>query len=147
MIQPTLTSYTLDSPPVPVLLDSVSLNPSAILLLDTFFHIVIWAGENIAQWREAGYQEQTGYESFKAMLDAPIEDAKDLLANRSPMPRYAETVQNGSQSRYLLSRLNPSTTHMTDQQYGALQGQAIFTDDVSLQVFMDHLKKLAVASS
>lgn len=26
-------------------------------------------------------------------------------------------------------------------------GQAIFTDDVSLQVFMEHLKRLAVSSS
>jgi protein transport protein SEC23 len=32
--------------------------------------------------------------------------------------------------------------------YGqAAQGQAIATDDVSLQVFMDHLKKLAVSGN
>ena len=42
MIQPTLTSYMLDSEPMPVLLDSMSINPQAILLLDTFFHILIW---------------------------------------------------------------------------------------------------------
>jgi protein transport protein SEC23 len=29
---------------------------------------------------------------------------------------------------------------------GAQSGQAIFTDDVSLQVFMEHLKRLAVGA-
>lgn len=53
--------------------------------------------------------------------------------------------QGGSQARFLLSKLNPSTTHMTTGMYGTMPagaGQAIFTDDVSLQVFMEHLKRL-----
>ena len=32
-------------------------------------------------------------------------------------------------------------------QQGGAAGQTIFTDDVSLQVFMDHLKKLAVSAN
>ena len=47
MIQPTLMSYTFDTPPVPVLLDSISTKPDVILLLDTFFHILIWNGDTI----------------------------------------------------------------------------------------------------
>jgi protein transport protein SEC23 len=35
MIQPTLMSYTMEPPPQPVLLDSVSIQPNVILLLDT----------------------------------------------------------------------------------------------------------------
>lgn len=48
----------------------------------------------------------------------------------------------GSQARFLLSKLNPSTTHTTGA-YGApaQSAQTIFTDDVSLQTFMDHLMK------
>jgi protein transport protein SEC23 len=44
--------------------------------------------------------------------------------------------------------LNPSTTHMTGGTYGSgpTSGQAIFTDDVSLQVFMEHLKRLVCLS-
>ncbi|KAG2070804.1 hypothetical protein BDR04DRAFT_1099226, partial [Suillus decipiens] len=61
MIQPTLMSYTFDVKPQPVLLDSVSIKPDAILLLDTFFHILILHGEMVAQWRKAGYQDQGGY--------------------------------------------------------------------------------------
>lgn len=44
---------------------------------------------------------------------------------------------------FLLAMLNPSVTHNTD---GGGGGQAIFTDDVSLRVFMEHLMKLSVQS-
>ena len=82
------------------------------------------------------------------MLEAPVEDASELLSDRFPIPRYIVCDQNGSQARFLLSKLNPSTTHTSDSSYGqASGGQMIFTDDVSLQVFMEHLKKLAVTGT
>jgi protein transport protein SEC23 len=59
---------------------------------------------------------------------------QDLLTDRNPIPRYIVCDQGGSQARFLLSKLNPSTTHMTGGSYGsgagASSGQAIFTDDV-----------------
>ncbi|KAJ3546914.1 hypothetical protein NMY22_g1855 [Coprinellus aureogranulatus] len=150
MIQPTLMSYTFDTPPQPVLLDSVSIKHDVILLLDTFFHILIFHGELVAQWRKQGYQDQEGYENFKELLEQPVADAQDLLVDRFPIPRYIVCDQGGSQARFLLSKLNPSTTHMSASMYGngpgAGAGQAIFTDDVSLQVFMEHLKRLAVGA-
>src|SRR3954451_25045869 len=76
MIQPTLMSYGFDQPPQPVLLDSISIKPDVILLLDTFFHILIFHGETIAEWRKAGYQEQEGYENFASLLEQPKEDAR-----------------------------------------------------------------------
>ncbi|SPO23108.1 probable SEC23 - component of COPII coat of ER-golgi vesicles [Ustilago trichophora] len=149
MIQPTLMSYGFEGPPQPVLLDSVSIRPDVVLLLDTFFHILIFHGETVAQWRKAGYQDQEGYENFKEVLENPKADAQDLLADRFPIPRYIVCDQNGSQARFLLSKLNPSTTHMSGGMYGSAAGSgaAIFTDDVSLQVFMEHLKRLAVGAS
>ncbi|GAA5980550.1 hypothetical protein JCM11641_006677 [Rhodosporidiobolus odoratus] len=98
--------------------------------------------------RKAGYHEQEGYENLAQLLTAPQEDAQDLLLDRFPIPRYVVCDQGGSQARFLLSKLNPSTTHVSGGQYGQPPvGQAIFTDDVSLQVFMEHLKKLAVTGS
>ncbi|PVU86250.1 hypothetical protein BB560_003752 [Smittium megazygosporum] len=144
MIQPTLTSYGFDNIPTPVLLDSVSIRPDVLLLLDTFFHILIWSGEQIAEWREAGYQDKPEYENFKMLLEAPLADAQELLYDRFPVPRYIVCDQSGSQARFLLSKLNPSNTHNTGN-YG--EGEAILTDDVSMQVFMDHLKKIAVSGS
>jgi protein transport protein SEC23 len=79
MIQPTLMSYSMDAtpqPPQPVLLDSISIRPDVILLLDTFFHILIFHGETIAQWRNAGYQDQPGYENFKELLEMPKADSE-----------------------------------------------------------------------
>lgn len=152
MIQPTLMSYSFDGPPVPVLLDSVSIKPNVILLLDTFFHLLIWHGEQMAQWRKAGYHEKPEYENFRLLLEAPKQDAQELLADRFPIPRYIDTDQGGSQARFLLSKLNPSTTHATPAGYGGGYGQPagqamILTDDVSLQVFLQHLNKLVVSGS
>ncbi|CAI4212152.1 unnamed protein product [Parascedosporium putredinis] len=146
MIQPTLDSYTFDQEGGrPVLLDSTSIQPTHVLLLDTFFHILIFHGETVAEWRKAGYQDQEGYENFASLLEQPKEDARDLITDRFPLPRFIVCDAGGSQARFLLSKLNPSTTH-TSGAYGgvgAQNAQTIFTDDVSLQTFMEHLMKLA----
>uniref|UniRef100_A0AAY5K4M4 Protein transport protein SEC23 n=1 Tax=Esox lucius TaxID=8010 RepID=A0AAY5K4M4_ESOLU len=147
MIQPILYSYSFHGPPEPVLLDSGSILPDRILLMDTFFQLVIYHGETIAQWRKAGYQEQPEYENFKHLLVAPLDDAQEILQNRFPMPRYIDTEHGGSQARFLLSKVNPSQTHNNLYAWGQETGAPILTDDVSLQVFMDHLKKLAVSSA
>lgn len=150
MIQPTLDSYGFDHEGgQPVLLDSTSIQSETVLLLDTFFHILIFHGETMAEWRKAGYQDQEGYENFRTLLEAPKEDAKDLIQDRFPLPRFIVCDAGGSQARFLLSKLNPSNTHTTTGSYGgvAQTAQTIFTDDVSLQTFMDHLMKLAVTGS
>ncbi|MGH0152513.1 UNVERIFIED_CONTAM: hypothetical protein FKN15_041409 [Acipenser sinensis] len=111
MIQPILYSYSFYRPPEPVLLDSSSILPDRILLMDTFFQLVIYHGETIAQWRKAGYQEMAEYENFKQLLQAPLDDAQEILQTRFPMPRYVDTEHGGSQARFLLSKVNPSQTH------------------------------------
>ncbi|XP_055400067.1 protein transport protein Sec23B isoform X2 [Bubalus kerabau] len=147
MIQPILYSYSFHGPPEPVLLDSSSILADRILLMDTFFQIVIYLGETIAQWRKAGYQDMPEYENFKHLLQAPLDDAQEILQARFPMPRYIHTEHGGSQARFLLSKVNPSQTHNNLYAWGQETGAPILTDDVSLQVFMDHLKKLAVSSA
>lgn len=137
MIQPTLTAYEIDKEPFPVLLDSVSVTADRILLLDTFFHILIYHGEIIAGWRRAGYQEQEDYKNFKDLLDRPRQDAAELLVDRFPLPRFIDTEAKGSQARFLFSRLNPSKSEYTG-------GVTVLTDDVSLQDFVDYLIKLVV---
>ncbi|KAF7644770.1 hypothetical protein LDENG_00216230, partial [Lucifuga dentata] len=124
----------------PVLLDSSSILPDRILLMDTFFQILIYHGETVAQWRKAGYQEMVEYENFRHLLQAPVDDAQELLHSRFPMPRYIDTEHGGSQARFLLSKVNPSQTHNNMYAWGQESGAPILTDDVSLQVFMDHLK-------
>jgi len=157
MIQPILYSYSFNGPPEPVLLDTSSIQPDRILLMDTFFQILIFHGETIAQWRALKYQDMPEYENFKQLLQAPVDDAQEILQTRFPMPRYIDTEQGGSQARFLLSKVNPSQTHNNMYAYGGQSdmpvpyasdgGAPVLTDDVSLQVFMEHLKKLAVSST
>jgi len=78
-------------------LDSSSILPDRILLMDTFYHILIYHGETIAQWVQAGYDNLPEYENFKQLLQAPIGDATEILQNRFPMPRYIVTEAGGSQ--------------------------------------------------
>lgn len=147
MIQPMLTSYGFQGEPQPVLLDSTSIRADSILLLDTFFHILIFHGETIAQWRTLKYQDQPEHENFRNLLQAPRDDAAEILQSRFPMPRYIDCDQGGSQARFLLAKVNPSVTHANPGVGQASGAAPVITDDVSLQVFMDHLKKLAVSPS
>ncbi|XP_075242977.1 protein transport protein Sec23A-like [Convolutriloba macropyga] len=145
MIQPLLYAYSFQGPE-PVLLDSTSIKPDRILLMDTFFQVVIYHGETIAKWVQFGYQNMPEFANLRQLLQAPVDDAHEIIANRFPLPRFVQTEHEGSQARFLMSRVNPSQTH---NNYLTTSGEAsmpILTDDVSFQVFFDHLKKLAVAA-
>lgn len=73
--------------------------------------VLLSSSQTIAQWRKAGYQEMPEYENFKQLLQAPLDDAQEILQTRFPMPRYIDTEHGGSQARFLLSKVNPSQTH------------------------------------
>jgi len=143
MIQPSLICYSFNGPPQPVLLDAASVRPDSILLLDTFFHVVVFHGETVAAWRAQGYQDQEEHVNFRRLLLAPQEDAQLIMDARFPVPRYIVCDQHKSEARFLMAKLNPSITHNSTNPSA---GQAVFTDDVSLRVFMEHLMKLAVQS-
>lgn len=151
MIQPTLTSYQLEKEPEPVVLDSTSLQPDRILLLDTFFHLLIYHGATVAEWRRQGYQDQPDYAYFKEFLAQPRQEAADILVDRFPLPRFIDTEEGGSQARFLMSRLSPTTSYksvdnMVNMAHGE-QGAVIMTDDVSLATFMDYVKRIVVKVS
>ena len=137
MIQPALVSYSFNMPPQPVLLDSHSVRSDTILLLDTFFHVVVFHGETIAAWREQRYHELEEHIAFRNLLAEPQSDAQTIMDNRFPVPRYIVCDQHKSEARFLLAKLNPSVSHSTDNGGGGIQ---VFTDDVSLRVFMEHCK-------
>lgn len=145
MIQPTLTAYEIENEPEPVLLDSTSIKPNRILFLDTFFHILIFHGSLIADWRRQGYQNQPDYEYFKEFLELPRQEAADILVDRFPLPRFIDTEEGGSQARFLMSKLNPTTSYNSFDSLDQMSklgpqdgngGAIIMTDDISLQTFM-----------
>ncbi|XP_022155777.1 protein transport protein SEC23 [Momordica charantia] len=142
MIQPSLISYTFHSVPEPVLLDVAAIAADRILLLDAYFTVVIFHGATIAQWRKAGYHNQPEHQAFALLLQAPRDDADATIKERFPVPRLVICDQHGSQARFLLAKLNPSATYNTESPLPG--GDIIFTDDVSFEVFLDHLQRLTV---
>ncbi|KAJ6858080.1 hypothetical protein NC652_040580 [Populus alba x Populus x berolinensis] len=145
MIQPSLISYSFNSLPQPALLDVASIGADRILLLDSYFSVVIFHGMTIAQWRNLGYQNQPEHQVFAQLLQAPKDDAQAIINERFPVPRLVVCDQHGSQARFLLAKLNPSATYNNANEMAA-GSDIIFTDDVSLQVFFEHLQRLAVQS-
>ncbi|KAG0464136.1 hypothetical protein HPP92_020205 [Vanilla planifolia] len=145
MIQPSLISYSFNAPPSPALLDVASIAADRILLLDAYFSLVIFHGTTIAQWRNMGYQNQPEHQVFAQLLQAPRDDAQMIIRDRFPVPRLVVCDQHGSQARFLLAKLNPSATYNSAHEV-APGSDIIFTDDVSLQVFCEHLQRLAVQS-
>ncbi|XP_062154678.1 protein transport protein SEC23 C [Alnus glutinosa] len=142
MIQPSLISYSFHSGPEPALLDVASIAADKILLLDSYFTIVIFHGVTIAQWRKAGYHNQPEHQAFAQLLQTPHDEANAIMKERFPVPRLVICDQHGSQARFLLAKLNPSATYNSDAPLSG--GDVIFTDDVSFEVFLDHLQRLAV---
>merc|ERR1712190_596592 len=129
---------------MPVPLDASSLDSRTILLMDSLFHVVIWHGETIQAWCDAGFQNLEEYSHFRELLQAPEEDTQHLVDDRFPVPIPLQTSRWGSQERLLLSKVNPSTTHKDELLGNQGSGSVINTDDASLKVFMEHLVKIVV---
>lgn len=55
MIQPAIISYKIGANPTPVMLDATSIQHDVVLLLDSFFTVVVFHGSLIASWRISGY--------------------------------------------------------------------------------------------
>ena len=140
MIQPLLFEYTPDNPsPNPVYLDLNSLKNDCVLLLDTFFHVVVWHGNDVVKWREEGFQDQEGYENIKQMLEDPQDYAQNIVLERLPKPRFVSCDAGSGQERLLKCTVNPSSDSKNK-----MKDSGFFSDDVDLKVFMDFLKRLTV---
>lgn len=147
MIQPTLSLYTAtDSTPQAVLLDSSSLQKDAVLLMDSFFYVVIHVGEIAAAWRDSDLDREE-FANVYDMLEQPQKDALEIIQSRFPLPRYIITDEGKSQARFLLSRLNPSNN---DHGFDFLTGvtaegkEIIYTEDMSLNQYYIKLSKVVV---
>lgn len=144
MIQPVLFSYTAEYPEgVASLLAIENMKSDAVLLLDGYFTICVWHGESVTKWRDEGYHLNPDYEYIKQMLEFPQDFAQSLISERLPVPRFITCDQGSGQERYLKCILTPTNTggNTRMQEEGSY-----FSDDVTLNIFMDHLKRKAVQS-
>jgi protein transport protein SEC23 len=142
MIQPLLFEYTPENPQAnPVFLDLNSMKNDVVLLLDTFFYVVVWHGIDVVKWREENYQDNPEYENIKMMLEEPQEYAQNIVMERLPTPRFVSCDSGSGQERLIKCIVNPNTDSNNN-----VRENGFFSDDVNLKVFMDYLKKLAVSS-
>lgn len=65
-----MQAYSMGSPqPEPVMLDVASVMPDRVLLLDSYFTVVVWHGSTVAQWRKADYHLQEEYAHLKPLME------------------------------------------------------------------------------
>lgn len=65
------------------------------------------------------------------------------MTERFPMPRFFITKPGDTQERKIKARVNPSSLSTNNT---TVESGNYFTEDVSLNVFMQHLIKMAVQS-
>jgi protein transport protein SEC23 len=140
MIQPILFQYTPENPEAnPVILDVKNMKNDCVLLLDAFFFICVWHGDNVCKWRDEGFHNDPEYENIKQMLEFPQDYAQNLLVQRNPVPRFVCCDSGSGQERLIKFILgaNSEASNKTIE-------EGFISDDVSYKVFMDHLAKKAV---
>lgn len=79
-------------------------------------------------------------------LGAPKKEAMQILMDRFPLPRFIDCDEGGSQARFLMAKLNPSTSYsnLNSSVYGTRMD--VLTDDANLQLFMDYVKKIVTST-
>jgi protein transport protein SEC23 len=142
MIQPLLFEYTPENPQAnPVFLDLNSMKNDVVLLLDTFFYVVVWHGIDVVKWREENYQDNPEYENIKMMLEEPQDYAQNIVMERLPTPRFVSCDSGSGQERLIKCIVNPNTESSNN-----VRENGFFSDDVNLKIFMDYLKRLTVGT-
>lgn len=133
IIVPVLTSYHYADGISPVDMDSRSLAPDTILLLDAFCNVLVWHGEHIHQWINEGLHLKEDYASLNNCIKEAEDAAREIVEKRIPTPQFVVTHANGSQERILKCRVNPSK-----------QGSTLVTDDIDFETFYKFLCKIVV---
>jgi protein transport protein SEC23 len=142
MIQPKLKAYSLYGTPKSVALEMSSIKDDCILVLDTFFSILVFYGTTIAQSRRAKHTTNQQQALFAQLAKEAHKDAETLIQKRFPVPHLVVCERYSSQARFLLAKLNPSKTSRTYQSTSRDNRYDLSTDDVSFEDYVAQLIKL-----
>lgn len=132
MIKPALNSYHYENGVMPVELDTKSLQPDVLLVLDTLHNVVVSRGSYVATWIKEGYHEKEEYASLKEVIEQSEDYARELC-NRLPTPQFCITEENKSQQRILHHYVNPSAS-------------GVITENISFDKFFEALSNVVVTS-
>lgn len=134
MVKPALISFHYQGEVTPVELDSGSLNPESILVLDSFHNVLLWRGDYVSSWIKEGLHQKEEYAFFKNVINSATEYSLSLR-DRLPVPQYRVTDEGRSQARILLHYVNPSQ-----------QGVPINSEKIDYEKFYDTLCRFIVKS-
>lgn len=109
-----------------------------VLLLDTYFNVLVWYGESVYGWKEQNLHEEPDYEYLKDLFEMPMQDASDIMYDRLPVSNFYETFKNDGKERYLKSRVNPNRARQAED-----DGHFV-SDDAPITLFMDYLVKSVI---
>ena len=137
MIHPTLISYTINAPPKPIPLDEQYIEDRSILVLDTFFDVLVYYGPIIQSWRDAGFETKNS--DFRAYCAMPLQKASAIIRRRQPCPQILECTKGDPACRVLFHKLNSTNPGLESGDVSS-----VATDDISLQTFTKHLKQKVV---
>jgi protein transport protein SEC23 len=147
MIQPALILYAINEDPKPVNLELQYMKPENVLMLDTFFHVLVWNGETIEKWVKAKLHEKPEYAHLKKQIESPLKDAKQIIEERFPVPKFIICTQGDSlgQERLLKNKMIPMGKNAGGKMEVSETTNAFdyATDEVSFTMFMNHLAKYA----
>ena len=137
MIEPVLLSYSFNSDlPEPQFLSPEAMKKDRLLLLDSFFTVVIWHGPDICAWIEAEYHLKPEYENFACLLDMPVNDSGLILQSRFPIPKLVMSKPRDGTERYIKAKLNTQTKGQAEQE--------LFSDIMSIETFIEKLKSFVI---
>eukprot|EP00477_Mikrocytos_mackini_P001505 GAHX01001620.1.p1 GENE.GAHX01001620.1~~GAHX01001620.1.p1 ORF type:complete len:511 (-),score=90.70 GAHX01001620.1:45-1577(-) len=117
-----------------VSLEGSNLNTNSILVLNTGKLIVVWSGSKAHKQVNDGTKEGNKLEELRDIIVDEISNSEN-----STIAKVIYCKQGSSQGRLLLAKLNPDSTHKSESD----NDEVIYTDDVSLGVFMKHLHHMA----
>lgn len=141
MIQPCLFSYTAENPEAsPVFLEIENMKSDNVLLLDSFFNIIIWHGEEVCKWRDKELHLQEEYENIKIMLESPQDYAQQLISERIPVPKFMSCDAGTGNERHIKCVVD----HSNEQIGSKVVSDGYKSDDITLKKFMDYLKNIIV---
>eukprot|EP00727_Mastigamoeba_balamuthi_P007910 m51a1_g374 Sec23B (743) ;mRNA; r:638211-640770 len=139
MVQPSLRRYYVNArgeaacEAVELSLSSVSADH--VLLLDAFFWVVVMVGHSLTMRHRKGETD----EATRAVFARAAADAKACADGRFPRPPVTECSQYSSDSRFLMSVLDPGDTSVPTAD--------LLSEDVGYSVFREHFIKLVLQQS
>lgn len=128
--------YSLNAEePLTVLPDIDCLKKDVVLLVDTFFNVILWRGLNIKAWMDQNFHKDPQYEHLAKMIENSEKDSNETIEQRVLYPNKIQAHFGSPTERLLKSKLNPENKTMVGANEAMDSGNFI-SDEATLSSFV-----------